>query len=295
MDRPNREILEAIECCRPGGEDVRTPDMARLAEEIEADPALRAKYEAVQRSDSHIGRAFRDLPVPDGLQDRVLASLAWDEAGTGHLSDREVAESETDVTGDREAESPTPTEDAAVQPAAHIGRKRVTRRRWWYAAAVGTAVVVLIAVTITAITQMAADPEMSWEDFRQLVKASVSTAIDENGWDGNFAAAPEDRPFPSDDFQINPIGWRQVRLGSLDDRATVYLLSDHGQSEVVLLVTRSRRVALVTEVCPSNSFPTSGNQSIGAWRWGDYLCVLVVRGPGHRQRYRSTIPQLQVG
>jgi hypothetical protein len=294
LDKPNRDILEAMECCRPGGEDVFAPEMAHLAQAIDADPALRAQYEEIQKSDAHLGRVFRDVTVPDGLEDRVLASLAGHEGTTDGVADHEVAGSENGTPGGEEAEFPKRPDDAVPQPA-HSGRKRHAGRRWWYAAAVGAAAVVLVAVTFTTITRMSGDSEIPWEDFRQLVESSVSAAIDENDWNGDWAAV-RDRPFPSDDFEINPIGWRHAPLGSFDDRATAYLLSDRENSEIVLLVSRPRtKVARVTEVCPSNSLPTSGNQSIGAWMSGGYLCVLVVRGRGHGRRYQSTIPQWQMG
>jgi hypothetical protein len=230
------------------------------------------------------------------VQDRLLAALAQQAGDADRTSDRETRETDASITGDRATELSLPLEASGLQPAGRVGRTGRAGRRWWYAAMVGAAAVILVAVAITALFTVGGDSEMAWEEFRELAEASVSAAIEENSWNVDLAAVPKDRKFPLDDFEVHPIGWRDAPLVSFDNQATAYLLPHCGRSEVVLLVTRSRRtVTRVTEVCPSNSLPTSGEQSVGAWRSGDYLFVLVVRGKDHRESYRSIIPRPQVG
>ena len=69
-------ILEAIEACRPGSNDLSDPGLAFLATELAARAELDDAYERLQRLDAMLAVAFKDVPVPEGLGQRILARLA---------------------------------------------------------------------------------------------------------------------------------------------------------------------------------------------------------------------------
>ena len=71
-----RKFQESIDACRPGSDDLRMPEMAHLAKRVAEDPKTCGEYERAQRLDATIGKVFQDVPVPDGLSARLLASLA---------------------------------------------------------------------------------------------------------------------------------------------------------------------------------------------------------------------------
>ena len=77
-DQPIRDerLLEAIEVCRPGSDDVTDPALADLADALAADGELENVYRRVQQADATLAAAFRDVPVPDGLKRRLLERLA---------------------------------------------------------------------------------------------------------------------------------------------------------------------------------------------------------------------------
>lgn len=69
------ELRNLIECYRPsrdGSGDAEFAALQRLAAE---DPAVREQMEAVQQWDEAIGRAMRDVPVPEGLESRLLTAV----------------------------------------------------------------------------------------------------------------------------------------------------------------------------------------------------------------------------
>ncbi|MBN2474970.1 MAG: hypothetical protein JXB62_10210 [Pirellulales bacterium] len=72
----DERILEAIEACRPGSDDVADPALEFLAAEFEAHPELARRYQQIQRLDAQLTAAFRDVPVPEGAEQRLLARLA---------------------------------------------------------------------------------------------------------------------------------------------------------------------------------------------------------------------------
>lgn len=71
-----RKLSHLIEACRTGSSDLEEPEMARLAEQIAADPALRARYERTQKLDAQVGRSIANVEVPDGLHVRLLANCS---------------------------------------------------------------------------------------------------------------------------------------------------------------------------------------------------------------------------
>jgi len=75
----NERIVEALEACRPGSNDLAERDMAPLAAQMAADPHLADLYERAQCLDSRLSVAFHDVPVPEGLDARILARLAMEK------------------------------------------------------------------------------------------------------------------------------------------------------------------------------------------------------------------------
>jgi hypothetical protein len=112
----DERIVEALDACRPGSADVANPELALLAAEMAGDRELEHLYERLQRTDARLAAAFQDVPVPEGLADRLLASLAADRAVDEAMCGKE---------------SPEP------QGASPVGlRPRRVSRRWLVAAAV---------------------------------------------------------------------------------------------------------------------------------------------------------------
>ena len=72
----NRRLIEAIEACRPQSDDLSQPDLAFLAAQLAGNAQLKEAFARIQKTDAVIGRAFRDVPVPEGLADRLLVRLA---------------------------------------------------------------------------------------------------------------------------------------------------------------------------------------------------------------------------
>ena len=286
MNETTRKIREAIDCCRPGSNDLRAPEMAFLAEAIDADDRLRAIYARSQEFDAQLQRAYHDVPVPAGLEQRLLAGLA---------RDAQASPGEADGTAGMAAIIEAATQAAGAAPIS--GGMPVSPRRealpssksFRYALYVVLPALGLIAVLAGVLVGLRpTEPEMSLEELLRRTDATVSTALLSGQWNHDLAAVPADREFPAQTLEGEPLGWQTVALPSMDRRAVIHLLSDAAGSEVVLLITECPFQVVGLKQEPAEQ-PASGEQSVGAWRSGGHLYVLVVKGRGHAHRYQALL------
>ena len=75
----SKRLLEMLEACRPGHDDLAQPELQPLADELTRDERLQTAWARSQRHDAEIARAMLDVATPAGLLDRLLATL---EAGS---------------------------------------------------------------------------------------------------------------------------------------------------------------------------------------------------------------------
>lgn len=68
--------LPAIDACRPASDDLSLVELHELAAELATNPRLAQMHDRIQSLDAAIARAVVDVPVPEGLQARLMASLA---------------------------------------------------------------------------------------------------------------------------------------------------------------------------------------------------------------------------
>jgi hypothetical protein len=130
MPGHEEEMLEAMECCRPGSDDLADRGLAGLAAAMAVDPELADRFRRQQRADEAVRAAICDVPVPEGLARRLLERL-----GTAPAAASSIARGVEDIAPAGEA------------GASCRGRRRFSRR-WLLAgaAALGAAAAVLAAV-----------------------------------------------------------------------------------------------------------------------------------------------------
>lgn len=240
-----QRILEMIDACRPGSNDVEGPALAELARCVQEDPRVALLYRRVQRLDSMIGAAIRDVPVPHGLEAAIVRRL------------------EAARRPDGPAELP-----ATVAPA----RQRVDAL--WIG--VATAATVLIAVT-SALIWSRRDPVTV--DNIWTVAEGWCQQVDRDRW-RPMGSAPAYYP-PSRRVLANRFGWQPIRSG-LAGGGVAYNLSGEADPPAMLLVARTTVAGLPGR--PPRQPLWTQNRSIAAWQDGPLLFVLVVDGPPDRYR-----------
>jgi hypothetical protein len=251
-------IIEAMEACRQGSDDLADPDLAFLAAHLAADPELNEVHQRLERLDRATADAMGDVPVPEGLADRLLSRLESARA------------QETDVAGS----APSP----AAAPAATTPRppRRSSRRRWLVGlGSLGLAV----AGSLLVATILHRDREVYTE--AQVLEAAIRFSESEPPATDDWHLVSDRRP--PKDMPMSPFVWQstQVRWRDLPDflghSAVAYDLSRPGGVRATLYVVW-RRVLGVPSVPPDRPALTTHNCSVAAWQSNALLYVLVVDG-----------------
>lgn len=259
-------IRQQIEACRPGSDDLQLPEMAAAAEQVRRDPAVSDIYEQTQAWDALVAEAFADVPVPDGLQERLLARLAEEapESQEIAITIGATAPAERAGTVDRAG-----TIDRAAKPAA--GKQVVTGKTLALAAgavAIGLALLLLVALI----------PNRQPLDEQQILEMVQASPVATN-WNEDFSLAPH--PF-SDDVAAVPEGW-QYAADLPDRQAIVFNLGPRATLHVFAPAAPVQGLPL----SPPQSPQSSSGKIAGAWTSGGLVYVLSVEG--RRERYQSFI------
>jgi hypothetical protein len=260
VTRPNPDprLLEAIEACRPGSEDASEPAMAFLAAGLAADPQLAELYQKIQKADGAVGEAFQDVPVPDGLAERILARLKT-PAGQGAPGE------------------PAPPAGPTPDPIASAPPRRRMRRRWLLA--VGSVGALAGAAALVAVFLFPRQPNRVYSpaEIRQLASDLFEQQQDAFGTGPLVDAEPPPGhlPYSADVVQRAQRRWRWVDL--LERRGLAYDITLADGKRATLYVVRCQVGDLPRELPPRPAF-TSGRRSTSAWQEGELLYVLVVDG-----------------
>jgi hypothetical protein len=256
-------ILEAMEACRPGSDDVADPAMEPLRQRLADSPEVASTYHRLQRLDHAVVGAFGDVPVPEGLQDRILARLG---ASVGQQSPPE---------GKREGEA-----EIASVPGS-LGRK-AWGRRWLVAAcAVGAAAALLLGVVLH---YQHSDKLRKPDVLSMAIEYSINRPREGGYPMTGVVQPPRELPFsqglaaifsPGEAF-FGAMRWRAVQ-GFLNRDGVAYDLVGRRGVAATVYVTAASVDGLTSDV-PLRPMLSTGQSSASAWQEGDLLYVLVVDG-----------------
>lgn len=216
---PIREtrIVEAVEACRPGSADVADPGLAFLSAEMAANRGLEIVYERLQRVDARLAAAFHDVPVPEGLAERLLAALAVDCERTG-TGPEPVCKTAIE-TACGQGSVPILSQSAAnadtllSEPAVVAVRPRRVSRRWLLAAAVP--LVAAASLFVVFVIGLLHPPMVKEYTGSMVMEEAVALFMREMAdpkvaEHGDPAARPKEFPLSRDVFEATEIHWRSV-------------------------------------------------------------------------------------
>lgn len=271
MDKPSEldpRLLEAIDACRPGSEDLSDAELSALAEGMAVDPELRAVYDRLKQSDVVLAEAFHDVPVPDGLGDRILDRLA-------SARRMQAAPDGSTATEDNAAES--------SPPLAKRGRFWRRRRLLGGVAALVLAGSLLLAFSIWGDSEDALTGGMVEQVAIELFDKECDSLP--AGQRADDVSPPRSHPLDPNVAQLAGIRWRWID-GFLGHRGVAYDLAPPGSPRATLYVFKCRVPNLGVSP-PRTPACNSRNRFAAAWQSGGLLYVVVV--DGGLGRYREVL------
>jgi len=252
----DERILEALEVCRPQRDDLSDPAMADLAEQLDATPELKRFYDHLQRVDAELSIAFQDVPVPEGLAQRIIDRLA--AARAEQAAARVLYET-----------SEAPATPPAAQPT-HGSRRRLLA----VAGLLSTTAALLVATLVYLHTRTTYDEPTVLRD-------AVDFFSREAAQPGHLLSdrdPPEDHPISRDVRRLPGTRWREIS-GFLGCKGLAYDLPGHGDTvKATLYVVKLSVKDLKHAAPPPLPQRNTGGYCSAAWQNGRLLYVLVVRG-----------------
>ncbi len=283
MEKPvyDSRILESLEACRPGSDDLSDPAMVPLNSQMAASRELDDLYERLQKLDGCLAAAFHDVPVPDGLADRILARL--NAAGTEKVITDTAA-----PPGSAMAESLAGVQpvNAAVRPLRfmpRLSRFAASRPILTGGMAAALAAIVLLAAVGVLRRMGSSDreisPELAIEQFNS----------DPHGEGTLLDARPAPSGYPCSEFLSLPPStrWRDV-VDFQGAKAVAYDFQGPQGAGATLYVLRGKAAGSPSSP-PWSPQHTTGNRAVGWWQEEGLVYVLVVEGDAadYRQLLQS--------
>ncbi|MCO6459382.1 MAG: hypothetical protein J5I93_29070 [Pirellulaceae bacterium] len=271
-----RDMYQWIDVCRANSDDLQQDELQALAELVERDPRAAELLARSQRLDEAFREALSDVPVPESLEQRLLAAVAGSAVAQEALT---LDKPEADHLGelDRPEEHrphgyPTP----AARPLETRGR---SRRHWLTLVGAATAAGLLLAAgwwfgaSGGALSEEALVQQAQGWSKRAYADDFVWRSVREE-------VPPQDRPLSPAVFRATG---RWSQLPALDDsRAVVFELHSRDGVPGLVFVVRTRRDSGLAPL-PYRQLSAAGVSSgwtIAAWQTGELLYVVVVPGEG---------------
>ncbi|MBM84146.1 MAG: hypothetical protein CMJ78_26630 [Planctomycetaceae bacterium] len=150
-------VIEILECVRPNSDDLALPEMADAAAHLETCQRCSKQFAAMRQNDSQVAAAVLNVPIPEGLRERILA---------------QVQSNTTELAGDSNSADAT-------------GQKLQRRQSWKWAAVVSACV---FFGGVFLLSRIWGGGQVSLAEFRELSITNESELLAWRAFDESFAA-----------------------------------------------------------------------------------------------------------
>jgi hypothetical protein len=245
-----KTILPQIDACRPGSDDANDAELADLAAHLADDAGCRQLYHRVQEMDARLSAQFCAVPVPAGLEDRLLAAAA-------------AATQSPEGTGADSATLPGLSDPSLETAAAQPGDGRARRRRWLrYTGAL--AATAAAAVVLGVFLQ----PDRPTADEALAQARAVEVDYGQS--------APGGLPASKGLNRAVRVAAQGVAKDFLGQKAAAYDLR-LGRLRGTLVVARGM-LAELPDSPPATPAATTGGLAVAGWQEGNLVYILLVKG-----------------
>lgn len=261
-------ICDALESCRPGSDDLHAPELADIADQVARHPHWKENYERIQKTDAKITAAYQKVPIPEGLQERLIASL--------HLAQSQ-AEFSTVLTtaAEGEVDNPLPADSLTSAAAVPIATKIRKFSRRWLLLSGG---ILTTAAAIFLIVFLGMNNSGGYTKETVQAEAIGFFNNDNPTTPGKLltnSSYPEEFPLSNAIRHPNGIRWRCL-ANFLGKEAVAYDLPSPRGSVATLYVVKRTIPNLLDS--PTLNPSNTGGRCVAAWQENGLLYVLVVKG-----------------
>ncbi len=264
----NDSIRELMDSCRPLSDDLQQPEMRPLAELMSADAEVANQFARSQGLDAAISATVHDVPIPVGLEQRLLAALDSQQGamrGEGRPADAgEAVERKPVVAADITAVAADSEAVTVPRPAKRFGGWRL-----WTAVATTAAAVGLFFL----FGDFRPPPPISGH---ALEAAALNWQLDDEGWtDG-----PEmwtRHPLPSRMLTRQVKRRQAIWLNELGVDASCYELAMPAGSSARIFVF-SKPAGVELPAAPPRAPVSTRGTTVAAWTRDGFAYVLVLHG-----------------
>ncbi|MBI1901174.1 MAG: hypothetical protein HYS13_08705 [Planctomycetia bacterium] len=271
----DKKTLEMIDACRSQAPaDLAQPELAPLRELLEHGAAARESCVRLARVDAALREAARDVPVPDGLADRLLAALRADAIDQPPVSLEPAL-----------CDRPKPDAEGSVDRAPT--RARLTRREIWES-------IVTVAVVVSLVLglgnwlwqnrpgELSAEAVADWIDNAQ-------PQIESLAWN-DPRRPPADAALDVPSSRLSDLARGQWAACTIDGKEAVAYRWTRSQTELYVIRCATRTRDFENRPPPYPQIDTGG-RCVGVWASDGLLYVLIVRGPRPIERYSELVGQ----
>jgi hypothetical protein len=259
------DLQKLMDVCR-GEVDLQLEELQPLARQLAADPDVRRSWERSRRLDDSIRQALQDVPVPEGLEQRLLDRLAGSTVPGGTAKGNAAEANEVRLNGQAAECVAEPAAGPQVLDSVQSARRPAWRHRW-VAVLASAAAILVAALVVWRPAQPAQDNEL------ELVQEWVERVNDAKWSSEGF---PEQAfPLPAQ-LNVRPRRWQVLERLRGSWSVVCYELPSRGD-HAWLFVARGKLPSMQANSPPP--FPKSlSSWTVGAWGGPSAVYVLAVKG-----------------
>lgn len=275
---PDRELLEAVRPERDGADD---PLVKELRDRLESRPELVGQLRDLQNVDRELAQALRNVPIPLGLEERILIHL------TQVLQDSEPAGGLCEDLASGSTGAPS---GVAIGPAIHCSPAEgrvLTRRNWLVALLSGACAAGLGSVAVWLWRNRVKPRPLTPTELATGVAQVFEQTLDQFGTGRLLSTEPPPAGYRmSREIRLFPgatVTWRSVAVGRIT--AVVFDIAQPGGEQGSLFAI-AEAIEGLPPFPPYRPVLQTSRSSLGWWRETQNAFVLaVLGGPRIYQRF----------
>lgn len=263
----NDSIRELMDSCPPQGDGLGQPEMRPLVDLIAADAGVARQLDRSRRLDVGISRAVQDVPIPAGLEQRLLAALGEHPGVSPQEPSKPLGDASGSASG-LDLESRPSAAAADLDLVTPGGKPALGSWRLWATLATCAAALALIPLLVNR-------QPVGEVGYEELVSSALNWELSDEAWLSDHAIWTR-YPLPKQMTVMRLDGRQEVQLSQFKLTAYCYAVALQSGSARIFVFDKPLGFTLPTAP-PVQPMFTQG-RCVAAWTSDGLVYVLVLDG-----------------